>query len=305
MNTSATADPIATREHRKPFTGRPWTDFTVFATVTAGFCWLYVAMDRATGAAIGTGNATSAGGTAGQGLWILVPALTGLALGMLRRDRRGRFGFTLRFANRGRWFALALAFPLAATATMVLTGTLTGAATFQWMPGPGKPALVDGILAVLPFLIVKNVVEEFIFRGYGTPAAMALGLRRPWSHLLVGAVWALWHLPLYLVWMSQSDYLATTSLSKAVYLPMLCLGALAMAVVLGEMRVQTGSIWPGVVLHTVAGALAAALLIDGHLERTQYGDALFSPNANSIASTLLFAAAGFVLLRRGTQAPGR
>lgn len=305
MSTFATADPSAARDRPRPNTWRPWIDFAVFAIVTAGFGWGYVALDRASGAAIGTGNATSAGGTAGQGLWILVPALTGLALGMLRRDQRGRFGFTLRIANRGRWFALALAFPLAATATMVLAGTLSGTATFQWMPVAGKPTIVDGVLAVLPFLIVKNVIEEFIFRGYGTPAAMALGLRRPWPHLLVGAVWALWHLPLYLVWMSQSDYLAATSLPKAVYLPMLCLGALAMAVVLGEMRVQTGSIWPGVVLHTVAGALAVALLTNGHLERTLYGDALFSPNANSIASTLLFAAAGFALLRRGTQAPGR
>jgi membrane protease YdiL (CAAX protease family) len=39
---------------------------------------------------------------------------------------------------------------------------------------------------------------------------------------------------------------------------MFFVGVLLLAIVLGEMRVRTGSIWPGVVMHTVGGAIALA-----------------------------------------------
>jgi hypothetical protein len=281
--------------------------FALFALVTAGFGWLWVLLDRATGAAVGTGNATSAGGTAGQGLWILAPVVTALGLGLglpagQGRHRGGGLGLSPRFAGQGRWYALAVAFPISTAAVLLLAGALTGTLTLRWTPTAGAPGPIGAVSAVLPFLAVKNVLEELVFRGYGTPAAIRLGLPGPWPHLLVGAVWGLWHLPLYLVWMSQADYRSTTSLPLAVYLPMFCGGTLAMAVPFGELRLRTGSIWPGVLLHTVAGGLAVGLLTGGNLTLTCAGDALFSPNANSIGSTLLFAVAGVALLRRPTRA---
>lgn len=221
---------------------------------------------------------------------------------MFRRDGAGPLGLTLRFPHQLRWFALALA--VSVPVVIIATGVLSGTVSFS-LSAPGKPSLVAGVGAVLGFLLVKNTLEEFIFRGYATRTAMALGLPGIAPHLLVGAVWATWHLPLYLVWMSQDQYEATTTLPRAIYLPMLCLGALAVATTLGELRVQSGSIWPGVILHTLSGALAAPLLTDSHLTFRGHSDALFSPNANSIASTVAFGLVGIAAYRRRQASVGR
>ncbi|MFD0480523.1 CPBP family intramembrane glutamic endopeptidase [Nonomuraea thailandensis] len=141
-----------------------------------------------------------------------------------------------------------------------------------------------------------------MFRGYGTRTAMALGLPGVTPHLLVGLVWGLWHLPLYTVWMSQSDFLRTTSLPWSVYVPTLLAGLMILAVLYGELRVRTGSIWPGVVLHTISNALTTPLLIGGHLTFQGHGDALLGLAPNSLATALLFAVAALLLWRLPSRA---
>lgn len=282
---------------------RTWINFVVFAVVVIGSGWLFVALDRATGEITGTGSVTStSGSTSGQGLWILVPALAALALYFLSRDGAGPLGLTLRFAHRTRWAAFCVAVLPAIGLLIILAGMAAGVTSFASAPAPGKPALLVAILSTLPFLLVKNVIEEFIFRGYGTRTAMALGLSGAKPHILVGTVWALWHLPLYLVWMPPADMRAATSLPWLLFLPMFLLGTIALGIVFGEIRVQTGSIWPVVLMHTVINAIATPLLINGHLTFTGHSDALFQPIPNALISMILTAGLGLYLLRRRQRA---
>jgi len=294
----AVATPATTARPRQ----RARINFAVFAVVVAGIGWVGVALDRAGGTTTGTNGATGAGGsTSGQGLWILVPALTALALYYLRRDGAGRLGLTLRFEHRARWFAFAgLLLPVTISVT-VLLGVALGLATFRITPMPGKPSLFVAIVAGLGFLVLKNVAEEFIFRGYGTRTAMATGLRGVAPHVLVGLVWALWHLPLYMVWTSASDRHLVTSLSWLGFLPMFFVGVVALGVVLGELRVRTGSIWPGVLLHTLANAIATPLLANGHLTLDGHADALVGIQPSSVASMLIFGVIGWLLIRHRTR----
>lgn len=73
---------------------------------------------------------------------------------------------------------------------------------------------------------------------------------------------------------------------------------LAAALVYGELRVRTGSIWPGVVLHSMTNAIATPLIVNGHLGFTGHADAWFSPIASSIVVMLLFGTAGLFLVSR-------
>src|SRR6266508_6035806 len=75
-----------------PATGRARTNFLIFALVTIGIGWIGVALDTATDAP--RGNST------GMGLWLIVPALTAIALYLLHRDGGGTLGLTLRFPHR-------------------------------------------------------------------------------------------------------------------------------------------------------------------------------------------------------------
>jgi membrane protease YdiL (CAAX protease family) len=263
-----------------------------------GIGWVGVAIDRASGAATGTSSAAStSGSTNGQGLWILVPALTALGLYYLRHDGGGPLGLTFRFKHRARWLTFATVLFPAATALTVLVGTASGLSTLDVNPLPGRPSLLASFVAGLGFLAIKNVVEEFIFRGYGTRTARAAGLRGVTPHVLIGLVWGLWHVPLYLVWTSASDRPMATSLGWLWFWPMFLVGVVLLAIVLGELRVRTGSIWPGVVLHTLSGAIALPLLANGHLTFSGHADALVGIQPSSVASMLIFGVVALLLLK--------
>ncbi|MEU6412525.1 CPBP family intramembrane glutamic endopeptidase [Microbispora sp. NPDC046933] len=286
---------------------RAGVGFAMLSAAAVGGGWLFVALDRATGQITGAGSTVSTSGTtAGQGLWILVPALTAIVLRLVVRDGAGPLGLTPRFPHPVRWLAFAAAaFPVA-VAVCVAAALTTGAAAFSLTPSAGKPSLPAALASTLGFLVVKNLLEELVFRGYGTRTAAALGLPGVVPHVLVGLVWGLWHIPLYAVWMAPADLDATTTLPFAWYLPAFLAGTVALAVLYGEMRLWTGSIWPGVVLHTVSNALSTPLLVDGHLRYRGHGDLLFGIAPGSLASVLLFGGAGLYLHRRRVrQVPKR
>jgi membrane protease YdiL (CAAX protease family) len=276
---------------------RARTNFVLFAVAVVGAGWLGVAADRAAGTELANDAAFSdSGGTPGMLLFILGPVVTALVLYFVSRDGAGGLGLTLRFPHRARWFAAAAALYPVVTAVSVGLGIAAGAVTFTMT---GSEPLLAAFLTVLAVQLIKNPIEEFIFRGYGTRTAMALGLPgKVTPHLLVGVVWSAWHLPLYLMWTSDADMRLVTSLSWPGFLALMFAGLTAAAVLYGELRVRTGSIWPGVVLHSMTNAIATPLIVNGHLGFTGHSDALFSPIAGSVVVMVLFGALGLLLVSR-------
>ena len=290
-------DDIALVVAGESHTARARRNYLIFAIVAVTIGWLGVALDEATGA--------PPGDSIGMGLWIVVPAITALLLHRLRPDGGGSLGLTLRFPDRARWFALAATFYAPFTAIVVLAGIAAGVASFRTDPGGATTGLLAAVATAVPALFVKNILEELIWRGYGTPTALATGIPRLWSHVLVGVTWGLWHLPLYAVFMTRADFRATTSLGMPLFLVLFFAGVIATAVIYGELRLRTGSIWPGVVLHTIGGAIVGPLLLDGYVRFEGHADAFFSPAPNSIASVILLGLVGLVLVRRPSSAFGR
>ena len=95
--------------------------------------------------------------------------------------------------------------------------------------------------------------EEVGWRGYLAPRVYGLN-DRLLGHALVGVIWASWHLP-YLreLWAHTSEGLVTL-------LPRFVLGTFVFAVVYGEIRIRTGSVWPAVLMHWTGNTLANTLL---------------------------------------------
>ena len=72
----------------------------------------------------------------------------------------------------------------------------------------------------------------------------------------------------------------------------------------GELRVRTGSIWPGAALHSMSNAVVTPLIVNGHLRFDGHADVLFSPVPASIMTMLLFGATWLLLTsRRGARTP--
>ena len=149
-----------------------------------------------------------------------------------------------------RWMALAFFFPvafmgLAAAIHVALGGTL-----------PPSPAAGHVLLAaanfVLVFLVGGPLGEEFGWRGYALPA-----LQRRWgwriASLVLGAVWTLWHLPLF--------YSAGTVQSHLL-MGLYALSSIASSVLFAWLFNRTeGSVLLVLVLHTAVNALNCPSLV--------------------------------------------
>lgn len=271
-------------------TARARLNFILFALAVVGTGWLGVAVDRATGVETATGTATSSGsGTTGMLFFLLGPLVAVLLL-RLSKDGGGPLGLAPR-AGLG-WYALAAVFYPLVTAIAIGLGVATGYVTVT-----DETGLFAAAAAVFAVQLVKNPIEEFVFRGYGTRTALAMGLRgRLVPHLLAGAVWGLWHVPLYLVWTSAADMALVTTVPMALFLPLMMAGTMAASVLYGEVRARTGSIWPGVLMHSVCNAIATPLMVGGYLTFEGHSDVLFSPVAGSVVLIVLTAAAGVALV---------
>ncbi|MDT0156592.1 CPBP family intramembrane metalloprotease [Microbacterium sp. ARD32] len=124
------------------------------------------------------------------------------------------------------------------------------AASGQALPPLG--VLVLGQLIMMPFAaITVNALaafgEELGWRGFLVPALRQYGT---WTALLVsGAIWGLWHAPVILLGYNfgRADLTGVLLMTG---------GCIAWGVLLGFLRLRSGSIWPAVFAH---GAMNASM----------------------------------------------
>ena len=148
----------------------------------------------------------------------------------LRRCLRWRLGW--------RWYALAvLAAPLA-------MGTALGLNAISGGTTPPMPVQCPILIIIAQFAVITvfggPLGEEFGWRGYALPALSdLLGWR--WAAILIGAVWGLWHLPLF--WMPGT---AQAELPMGLFLA----STVALSVVFARLSVNTQfSVLPAILLH--------------------------------------------------------
>jgi membrane protease YdiL (CAAX protease family) len=210
----------------------------IFAILVNGLAWL--------GPVLG-GDPTAPG--PGFLVWATAPIVSALVMKLLLRDKVS-LGFKPAFKGNGRWYALSiLAFPLAISIVLGL-GLLLGASAISNFT---VPAFVTAMIPLAVTFFIFAFFEEVGWRGYLAPKVYGLndGLL---GHVLVGVIWASWHLP-YLreLWAHTSEGLVTL-------LPRIILGTIVFAVVYGEIRIRTGSVWPAVLMHWIGNTYANTLL---------------------------------------------
>jgi len=176
---------------------------------------------------------------------IAVVALFSKAAGLrdwLRRSLNWRVGW--------RWFVLAfVAPPVVMLCALAMHVAMGGEMTA--LPASGHIPLVIANFGLV-FLIGGPLGEEFGWRGYAMPA---LSARLNWraACLVIGIVWGLWHLPLFLM--------ANTAQAQMPILAFM-LNILAGSVLFGWLLERTqGSVLPALVLHTSLNAWAGILVI--------------------------------------------
>jgi membrane protease YdiL (CAAX protease family) len=113
--------------------------------------------------------------------------------------------------------------------------------------------LVDPILSFFIFFGMSVVwfalIEEIGMRGYLQPHLMSLG--RTTALILVGLVFATWHLPLIFLAPVEVEFPTGNLL---LFFPLFYGTFVAASFFFGYMRIYTGSIWPASIAHAVHNA---------------------------------------------------
>ena len=166
-----------------------------------------------------------------------------LALWFTARQQGGAglrelLGRLVRFDVPARWYLFAIGFMAAIKLTVAL---LLRIATGAWPAFGTEPWWIMLGATFLSLVLLGQAGEELGWRGYALPRLTArFGLAR--ASLLLGVIWALWHLPLFLI--PGTD---TTGQSFPLYL----LQVTAISVAIAWLYARTnGSLWLTMLLHS-------------------------------------------------------
>jgi uncharacterized protein len=189
-------------------------------------------------------------GFAMAGVWSITPVVAALVmLLVVTRDGYSREGWkSLGLHRLGLsvwWIAFGVSLLISVVAAAILW--TTPLASFVVPEG----GILLGVLNAAITLLLKVCVvalpfmlsEEIGMRGYLQPHLMSLGRRR--ALLLVGLVWATWHMPLIFL----TPLLPVGN--KLISLPLFYGAVVAGSFFYGYLRIYTGSVWPSTIAHGV------------------------------------------------------
>ncbi|MBE5107443.1 CPBP family intramembrane metalloprotease [Bacillus thuringiensis] len=224
----------------------------------------------------------------GMGLWLVLPFLTALLLRITGRDWKNT-GIRLNLRGNIKWYAVGLLIYPLVTIITVLIAKLLGVIQISNFESSFPISVI-----FVSFLgsFIKNIFEEFSWRGYLTPKLIEIKLNDWLIYLISGIIWALWHAAYYLVFLPE-EYFA--SLSRTGTLLSGCVIMIAWAVMYVEIYRLTNSVWPCVLMHAAEDAVPTLLVTIGEaITFTKSGDLWLNP-ASGVVATVLFLGIGLIL----------
>jgi CAAX protease family protein len=200
-------------------------------------------------------------------VWALMwtPAAASVVARLALREGFGDVSFRLGGLRGSKAIGLALIFPMiigliaygiAWTTGLVQFGPRPIALAARYIPEASSPAVVFLInLAVAASVVTiysarTAAGEEIGWRGYMLTRLVDAGVPKP--ILTSGLIWGLWHVPLIL----GGVYLVGPPPLLAALLWMVT--ATAFSFVFARVRLDTGSVWPAIALHSAWNAIIQA-----------------------------------------------
>ena len=272
-------------------TASPLTRLVVFSVVTLGSGWIGLLVNNA----LGIPHSMQSLGTL---IWIMTPVLAGAVMALSDPSLRRSYVASW-LPGRLRAYGVALAiFPLS-FAVAIAVGWAAG-----WLTPTGLGAFGGVVAANVVGTVLKNVAEEGSWRGYLAPALIGRKLSDPWVWLISGMIWSLWHIPYYGWLLDESLTRSVYDVPPIVYALMTVPIMICWAPLFTELRVLSGSIWPGLIAHSIAN-LSQIPLSKGGLPITPGWELLVSPLVGVLPNAIVLAAGLGLWARRTGRLRGR
>lgn len=191
----------------------------------------------------------------GSLIWIVSPLLIAFLLRGFAGDGWKDLGIKPNFKGNGLWYLVSILVYPVCIILIVVIGRAFGVITFPELSEEARALLVQGTVTMLIMQSIKNIFEEFSWRGYLAPKMYTLGMNTFMSHGIVGLIWGAWHLP-YIRYITPY-----TTESLVTLVPRFMVGAIAASMVYGEIRLKTNSVWPAWLMHTIGATVVNAFMI--------------------------------------------
>src|ERR671917_860853 len=179
-------------------------------------------------------------------LWASTPAVAALVMMLVvTRDGYSREGWKVlglhRLGLSVWWIAIGLTFLMSLVASIIVWATPL-ASLIMPEGGLGAP-LLQFLTGVVLMTLTFSLGEELGWRGYLLPQLLSIGGTR--AMVLVGLVWAAWHMPLIFL-----TPLYHASGNRLIVVPLFVGTIVAASFFFGYLRLWTGSVWPASLAHT-------------------------------------------------------
>lgn len=231
------------------------------------------------------------GDTLGMGIWLVFPLLTTILLRVFAGDGWRDIGLLPNLKGNIKWYIVSLLVYPVITSIVLLLSYI-----FGWMDFSNfnLDVLVSVFVGGLLIQFVKNFFEESVWRGYLTSKLSSLKVNEFWLYFIVGGVWGAWHIPYFLVFLSESDIFSVLPVNRWLFALIGIVTMICWTVMYTEIYLMTKSIWPLVLMHMTEDALVNPLILDGYIKSAQGKEFLVSPTAG-IITTMLYLMVGCLL----------
>lgn len=228
--------------------------------------------------------------------WLLEPAIFA-TLYLTIGKNWANAGLSLPTKSQALWFLFALCLPTSLSGIMLLINHITGYLTLE-------PAAIYQISAIgislIATMLLKSTIEEFVFRGFLTGHFAQMGYGRLKGHLLTGLIWAVWHLTYWFTLIPADKITNISGLPLPIFAILGFITLPLQSILLGELRLITGSIWAGVMLQTLSHIFLASMITANALPQGNFIAILLTPTNFGILYSSIYALIGLTLWRHHT-----
>lgn len=243
----------------------------VFVTITAGF-FGYL-LDQIL-------TEQPEGNSLGMGLWLVLPFLTGVVLRIVNKDIN-QIGAHPNFKHNLKWYAIAVfVFPCIMLISIV-AAKITGGLIVE---KAALDALFILMLTTFAANCIKNIFEEFAWRGCLVPYLEKTGINDWGLYFFSGLIWGMWHITYYMFFLPDEYF---TDISR----PMMVVVGIVLMIfwspLFVELRRLTNSVWPCVILHSMEDAVPTMLFVTTNVFRIKEEYSVILDPINGIVPTVL------------------
>lgn len=221
----------------------------IFVTITAG-CFGYFVDQLLT--------EQPKGNSLGMGLWLVLPFFTGIALQVINKGLY-RIGFRPNLKNNLKWYAVAVMIFPCITLVISILAKISGGFIVREI---ALNALFALIFTTFFASFIKNIFEEFAWRGYLFLNLEKIGMNDWYLYLTNGLIWGMWHVTYYMFFLPDKYF---TEISR----PMMVIVGIILMIfwtpMFIEIRRLTDSVWPCVILHSMEDAVPTMLFVTANV----------------------------------------